>query len=154
MRRIVTALILIVIGASFVGCERYALDRQMEELCKKDGGVKAYETVTLSPVEYDKLFKYVTIAKTQEDYYGPDYRYIRRRELISGTENGPQRGSGRLSRWYSAIFRKSDGRTLAESVQYFRTGGDLFTFGFQPSANDCPKFQVGLANSVFIKGEK
>jgi hypothetical protein len=144
----------LIIAASLAGCERYALDRQMEELCKKDGGIRVYETVTLPPAEYDKLHRYLITAKTQEDYYGPEYRYIQKRELLSGTENGPQHGKGRLSRWYLAIVRESDGLMLAESVEYFRAGGDMFTFGFQPSANYCPKPRVGLTGAVFIKEGK
>ena len=35
-------------------CEKFALDRQMEELCKKGGGVKVYETVTLPPEMFDQ----------------------------------------------------------------------------------------------------
>jgi len=37
------------------GCEKFALDRQMEDLCKKDGGVKVYETVTLPASMFDQL---------------------------------------------------------------------------------------------------
>ncbi|HQR09776.1 MAG TPA: hypothetical protein PLW68_00505, partial [Casimicrobiaceae bacterium] len=31
---------LAVVFVSLTGCEKFALDRQMEELCKKDGGVR------------------------------------------------------------------------------------------------------------------
>ena len=36
------------------GCEKFELDRQMEELCKKDGGVRVYETVKLPPELFDQ----------------------------------------------------------------------------------------------------
>jgi hypothetical protein len=153
MRCINTLFILFVSAASLVGCERYALDRQMEELCKKDGGIKVYETVTLSSAEYEALSKYVVTKTSMDEYYGPDYRYVQKRELLVGTENGPQKGRGRLSRWYEALYRKSDERLLGESIEYFRTGGDMFTLGFQPSANYCPKPRSGLSNLVFVKGE-
>lgn len=39
--------------ASLAGCEKYALDRQMAELCKKDGGLEVYETVTLPRSAFD-----------------------------------------------------------------------------------------------------
>lgn len=34
------------------GCERWALDRQMEEMCRKDGGVKVYEKVRDPGIEF------------------------------------------------------------------------------------------------------
>jgi hypothetical protein len=153
MCRIITMLILFATAASLVGCERYALDRQMEELCKKDGGIKVYETITLSPAEYDKLLKYVTIAKTQEDIFGPDYRYVWISEALVGKDADPEKGQGRLTRNYLKIYRRSDGKLLGEAVTYGRSGGDGFTFGFHPSSKVCPHFERGLGDSVFIKGE-
>ena len=44
---------------TLAGCERWALDRKMEELCRKDGGVKVYETVTLPPKEFEAIWTYV-----------------------------------------------------------------------------------------------
>lgn len=153
MRGITTALVFMVVVASLSGCERYALDRKMEELCKKDGGIKVYEKVTLSPTEYDAVFNYVVKHKTQEDYYGPGYRYVYRRDYIVGKDAKPERGEGRLSRSYWALYRQFDGRLLGESVSYSRGGGDWITFGFQPSSNHCPKPRIDLAKSVILKGE-
>lgn len=52
MRRLIY-LIASLMLVSLVGCEKYALDRQMAELCKKDGGLKVYETVTLPRSSFD-----------------------------------------------------------------------------------------------------
>ena len=59
------------------GCEKFALDRQMEELCKKDGGVKVYETVTLPPEMFDQWGDPFPgwRGRTLEDRLGPEYRY-------------------------------------------------------------------------------
>jgi hypothetical protein len=153
MRRIVTALVLFVTAASLFGCERYALDRQMKELCKKDGGIKVYETVTLPPAEYDAVFNYVVKARTQEEYYGPEYRYVSESKHLVGKEGDAAKGSGELIRHYSAIHKKVDNHLLGESIRYARGGGDFFTFGFQPSGNSCPWMGIDLGQSIFVKGE-
>ncbi|MCC7461358.1 MAG: hypothetical protein IT480_02730 [Gammaproteobacteria bacterium] len=136
------------------GCERYWLDRKMEELCAKDGGVKVYETVTLSPAEYDAVYRYKVKAKTPEDFYGVEYRFIEKRVVVAGkAHRHPGSGRGRLVRWYSALYRVADNKLLGESISYGRSGGDGLTFGFHPSSNHCPKPRVSLAQSVFIKGK-
>ena len=140
---------------TLVGCERWALDRRMEELCKKDGGVKVYETVTLPASEFSDtgqpLARYIPLAKSDADYLGPDYRYVQEREVLIGMTANAEKGEGRLSRWYLAIYRRSDGRLLGESISYGRTGGDGLTFGFQPSGDHCPKPRNDLVKSVFVK---
>lgn len=139
------------------GCERWELDRRMAALCKKDGGVKVYETVTLPASEFSStgqpLAKYIPLAKSDADYLGPDYRYVQRREILVGQNADIGKGEGRLSRWYSAVYRRADGRLLGESVSYGRGGGDGFTFGLQPSGDYCPKPRVDLIKAVFVKGE-
>ena len=124
----------------------------MEELCKKDGGINVYEKVTLPASELEVINKYVTIAKSTEDYYGLNYRYVSKREILVGPHANAKRGEGQLTRVYNAIYRRSNDRLLGESVWYNRSGGDGFTFGFQPSGKSCPLFTHDLAQSIFIKG--
>jgi hypothetical protein len=145
---------LLVLGAvTLSGCERYALDVRMAVLCRKDGGVKVYETVTLSPEEYEAVFSYAAKAKSRAELYGPNYRFTEEYKILVGTELGPESGRGRLARWRSAIYRRSDNKLLGESIEYGRTGGDIFTFGLVPSSNHCPKPRVGLARAVFLRRE-
>lgn len=132
-----------------VGCERWALDRQMEELCTKDGGIKVYEKIILPAKEFEALKSHVSIAKSTEDYYGPDYLYIRTREILVGAHANAQKGEGQLTRWHHAIYRRTDGRLLGESVSYSRAGGDGYTFGFQPSGRNCPIAKSALDQLVF-----
>ena len=148
--KIVSMVLLTIVVIS--GCERFKLDRQMEELCRKDGGVKVYETVTLPPDEYARLFTSAT-SKNGDRYYGPEYRYVQHRAVIAGKDADPEKGQGRLSRWSEEIYRRLDGKLLGESVFYIRAGGDGFTFGFHPSSNVCPRPRAGLGTSVFLKGE-
>lgn len=138
------------------GCERNTLDRQMEELCKKDGGVKVYETVTLSAREFEELRQYPLTAKSPADFYGPQYRAVSTKEALVGKNARAGTGEGQLSRLYWAIYRRADDRLLGEEVRYLRVGGDLLTFiGFQPSSASCPHVEhyLGLGQSIFIKGD-
>ncbi len=135
------------------GCERNTLDRQMEELCKKDGGVKVYETVKLPASELETIWQYASTAKSRVDYYGPEYRAVSTREVLIGKDARAETGEGRLARLYWAIYRRSDDRLLGEQVEYRRNAGDPFTFGFQPSSAYCPQVERGLARSIFVKGD-
>ena len=139
------------------GCERWSLDRQMEALCKKDAGIKVYETVTLPASEFNNtgqpLARYVPTANSPEEYLGPDYRYVLNIEILVGPHANAEKGEGQLRQIRNLIYRRSDARLLGEQVWYDRSGGDGFTFGFQPSGKSCPHFERDLAQSIFIKGK-
>jgi hypothetical protein len=135
------------------GCERYRLDQQMEELCRKDGGIKVHEVVKLPPAEREALLAYRKTAWPHEDRYGSEYRYVREHEVLVGKDADPEKGQGQLARWHYAIYRRSDNRLLGEFVAYTRSGGDTFTFGFHPSSNYCPKPSADLAHSIFLEGK-
>lgn len=153
MRNMAMFLSFVVCATLLSGCERYWLDRQMEELCKKDGGVKVYEKVMLPPAEYERVFNFVAAAKSKEERYGSGYRYVLKSDVVAGKGVDPDKGRGTLTRYYGALYRALDGRLLGENISYQRVGGDLFTFGFQPSGNHCPKPRIDLAQSIFVKGE-
>ena len=157
MPRVITIPLATVSLLLLIGCERWALDRQMEELCKKDGGVKVYETVTLPASEFSNigqpLARYARLATNDEERLGPDYRYVTKREVLVGATANPQQGEGRLVRLYWAIYRRSDGKLLGEQVEYRRIGGDGFTFGFHPSNSSCPHGEHDVPTSVFMKGD-
>ena len=128
----------------------------MEELCKKDGGVKVYETVTLPASEFNDLgqplYRFIRPGVAPEDRLGLDYRYVTRREVLVGEHANPAQGQGRLVRIRWAIYRRADEKLLGEQVQYERIGGDLFTFGFQPSRRSCPTLERGFDSNIFLKG--
>ena len=50
----VNVLFVLLAAVAISGCEKYALDRQMEELCKKDGGVRIFEHVKLPANRFDE----------------------------------------------------------------------------------------------------
>ena len=143
VHRVMSLLTIVALTTALGGCERWALDRQMEELCKKDGGIKVYETVTLLASEFSNtgqpLAKYIPLAKSDADYLGPDYRFVQKREILVGKNADIEKGEGQLSRWYSAVYRRSDGRLLGESVSYGRGGGGWFHFWLSTKWKPLPK---------------
>lgn len=165
MRSVVAVTLSAILLLALVGCERWALDRQMEELCKKDGGVKVYDTVAL-PARYfehdgrlrmSQSMPYGTKSNGEDARFervGDDeYRVVSKKIYLVGKDADPTKGEGNLARRHTAVYRWSDKHLLGESVEYWRGGGDGFTFGFQPSGNVCPRPLVDIVQSVFLKGK-
>jgi hypothetical protein len=161
MRSLITPLVITTCLTLF-GCgEKYALDKQMEELCKKDGGVKVFEQVKLPASRFDKEGTLLpeTPYKEGVDKYtsllGKDYRYVVRYETIKAG-NSSYNAEGRLERYIEEIYRLSDNKLLGSVVSYGRSGGDsrpMSFLGGHPSSNYCPKPSYNLIKSMFIKGE-
>lgn len=136
-----------------VGCEKYALDRQMEELCKKDGGIRVYETVKLPASMFDQNGSPAPGTKSREieDRLGPSYQLVREEAYLK--QGNPVKGEGQLRRTHWKITRKSDGKLLGEAVRYGRSGGDFIALGHF-SSNSCPLHLGGdepVVRAVFIK---
>ena len=152
MRRVIFISLACILLLQLSGCERWYLDYKMEDLCAKDGGMKVYETVTLPASDFNSvgqpLARYVRQAKSQEDIFGPDYKYVSQREYIMGGALA----SGSLVRVHSALYRRVDNKLLGEEIWYQRSGGDGFNFGFEPSGKNCPVPTPGLGLTVFKKG--
>lgn len=113
------------------GGEQGRLDRQVRELCAKDGGVKVYEQVRLPAEAFDKwgMVKFYDPTK-KEEALGTEY------SLVTSVDY-KRRGSPSLRRYHVQVFRKRDGKLLGESVGYDRGGGDL-PGPWQPSSFSCP----------------
>ena len=142
---------------SLAGCEKYSLDRQMNQLCKRDGGVKVYETVALPEVEFSKdgvpLARYWLDPLLIGTAYrlGPNYHYASLEETIKAGD--PTKGEGSLTRYVQEIRRINDGKLLGRSVWYGRAGGDLIVLGHFSTAG-CPDPAEPLFTTVFIKGKQ
>lgn len=141
------------------GMEARRLDVQMQELCKKDGGIKVYETVTLPASYFDKEGRLKSLYMSNDvdnSFYriGDDeYRIISQRTYFLGNaKTDVQGGDGNLARVHLTAVRWKDKTLLGEQTWYARSGGDGFTFGFMPSGNNCSDRLIGLENSVFLKG--
>lgn len=149
-RTIAAALLASLIGAGLVGCERYSLDRQMEELCAKDGGVKVYETVTLPAEMFDQNGDPFPgwRSRPESQRLGDDYRLVEETAYLK--QGDPLKGEGRLTRYQSRVIRKADGKVLGEGVMYGRSGGD-FIIVDHFSSKACGESR-GVIRSVFRKG--
>jgi hypothetical protein len=150
-----TRLVVVVTFAALAlsGCEKFALDRQMEELCKKDGGVKVYETVTLPPDMFDQWGDPFPgwRGRPLEERLGSAYRYVV--ETVYLKQGDPLKGEGQLRRTSERIYRRSDGKLIGEAISYGRSGGDFIVYA-HPTSNHCPIYQSdseGLIKSVFRK---
>ncbi len=138
------------------GCEKYFLDRKMEELCKVDGGVKIYETVTLPPEMFDQWGGPFPgwNDRSSKDRLGQEYGYeYKSTQLKKGDVDG---GEGALRRIEVRIFRRSNGKLLGEGIFYGRTGGDSIVarlLGSHPSSKACPNAQSegDVLRGVFIQ---
>ena len=137
------------------GCEKWWLDRQMEELCKKDGGVRVYETVKLPPEMFDQNGDPFPGWRGRErrDRLGDDYEYLF--DVKDLVEGDPIKGEGRLSRHHKKIIRRSDKKLMGESITYGRSGGDLIAFPHFTSKL-CPVGQSdsNVIHQVFLKQGK
>ncbi len=105
---------------TLAGCERWALDRKMEELCRKDGGVKVYETVILPAREFESavnrwgaLWRSLSRKRTT---LGRTTAMCSKREILIGPRANAERGEGQLITLYNAIYRRTDGRLLGEQI--------------------------------------
>ncbi|MEZ5615814.1 MAG: hypothetical protein R3E35_11440 [Rhodocyclaceae bacterium] len=141
------------------GCEKFALDRQMEELCAKDGGVKVYETVTLPPEMFDQWgdpfpgWRKKVLQGKPEERLGSEYRYIVETAYLKKGNPNQLFSEGVLRRYSEKIIRISDNKLLGESIVYGRTGGEVILLG-HPSGTMCPTFKSAdekLIRSVFLK---
>jgi hypothetical protein len=131
-------------SALLAGCEKYALDRQVQELCAKDGGIKIYEKVKLPPERFDQWGN-VHIpskqdAKPWDEYYNDtDTTYFRT-------------GNPEMRRSHDRIIRRRDGKVLGEFIYYARRGGDM-PGPWHESSFGCPDLQTlpNFENSIFTK---
>jgi len=128
--------------------EKWMLDRQVRELCAKDGGVKVYETVKLSPGLMKKYTENITVIpyrklkNTDEYYMDWEITYLKK-------------GNPSLQRSHFRLIRSIDQKLLGESVMYSRGGGDL-PGPWHGSSFKCPEptQHLSLEFSVFLKGDK
>ena len=148
----------LLIAAFLSGCgEKDDADKQMQELCAKDGGVKIYETVALPKSQFDKWgmprgrnWDGSNFPSTLD----PDFHYSNTTEFLRRGDT--LRGEVEMRRYTQRVRQLSDSKILGESISYGRTGGDHFVnriLGGHQSGAGCPTPSRNLISSVFIQGE-
>lgn len=135
MRRVVAVLLGFLVFIGFLGWgpyQKYRLDREVDRLCAIDGGVRIYETVTLSKENFGpngEVFPQFRRLPREDGRYGSMYQETVRRETVF-------RGDLSLTKSTVRFTRKSDGKVLAEQINYVRGGGD-FPGPAAPSSHQC-----------------
>lgn len=113
---------------------KWRVDKAVDELCAKDGGIKVYEAVRLSEEKFNEFGEvYVPTkknAKSMDEYY-----YTNETTWI--IPEGKQVRDIDLRRYHDRLFRAKDGKLLAEGVGYSRRGGDAVG-PWHPSHYACP----------------
>jgi hypothetical protein len=160
-----SSVMFLALSALLGGCERYDLDRQMETLCKRDAGVKVYETIRLTrelfdaggspfPPKVRSMVRSVSdeSGSVEEELLASAYR--RTWEVTFLKKGDPVKGEGQLMRYLEKVIRLSDGKLLGEAVSYGRSGGDFIAYAHFTS-NHCPIDQRSNAalRAVFIKAD-
>lgn len=123
-------------------------DAQVRELCANDGGVKVYETVTLSMDKFDKWNFINFYRPTQgENALGPEYVFKEQIQYY-------RRENPAMVRYQHQVLRRSDGKLLGETISYGRGGGDL-PGPWELSNFHCPPTEqaseIALLTKVFLR---
>jgi hypothetical protein len=117
-------------------------DAEVKRLCKKDGGIKVYETMTLPAERFEKdgsiRIPAKWLAKPEDEFYSESsIHYIKK-------------GYSDLSRIHSKLYRALDKKLLGEIITYGRRGGDI-PGPWHPSSFRCPYItSQDLYKQVFI----
>ena len=124
-------------------------DRQVRELCGKDGGVRVYQTVRLPREEYEQYEKknWILPDKPQARLFDKYYIETDRHFYLEGYLN--------LLRTQHRIIRRVDGKVLGESIRYGRAGGDL-PGPWHHSSFMCPdpvRQPANFETAIFVRGE-
>lgn len=125
-------------------------DAKVKEMCKKDGGVRIYEQIVVTPSQADALprlggFLAVlpeSVAKSDEPAYS-------RSRQVQLRPNNPS-----IIRYEKEIVRRADQGVVAHAVRYGRGGGDAFVLD-HPSTFSCPtetQIYEGISKVYRIEG--
>jgi len=121
-------------------------DRQVREMCAKDGGVRVYETVRLPAESFNQW--------GQPNFYRPDQgnKALGPEYIFKQSISYQHQGSPSLHRYHVQVFSRASGKLLGESIGYSRGGGDIPGL-WVPSSFSCPdKYgEIPLLTEIFIK---
>ncbi len=158
MKKIILILFVSLIVYAIFFTEKARLDREVNRLCAMDGGIRVYETITLTADKFDTSGRINFYHPTQEENaLGPEYIFrwnIHDYKKRDPGSLGPQESS--MSRDHFMIIRKSDMQLLGEFVMYSRVGGDL-PGPWVPSSYRCPGSDESsgkLIHRIFVRSKE
>lgn len=117
----IASLLLLILWWGVPSFNKWRADRLVDELCAKDGGIKVYETVTLSKDRFSK-FNEIYVSQ-KKDWKSPE-EYYSTSETTWIIPEGRKFGELDMWRYHDRLFRASDNKILAEGIGYSRRGGD------------------------------
>lgn len=124
--------------------ETWQADKQVRELCAKDGGVRVYETVTLPADKFNQWGQINFYRPDQgEDALGSEYMF--RQDIHYYQKGGPV-----VSRTHYQVIRRSDYTLLGETVFYGRGGGDM-PGPWHDSSYVCPPYAIADSMALLKK---
>lgn len=141
--------VLLLLMAGCTASSQWKADALVDELCAKDGGNKAYETVTLPKERFNEWGQFVVpdekYAKPTDEYY----RVLKTKDVQSSTSN--EFGGLSVVQHHWMIYRRSDHKILGENIGYFRQGGDI-PGSWMPSSYSCNQvIKISLEQLIFLK---
>ena len=133
--------LLLLVAAMVASCMGYVPGRQtywdakVRELCAKDGGVKIFEQIVVSPSQAARLSRvggFFGVAP--EELTKPeDPAFTRLKQTVL------REGNPSVIRSEEEIVRRADGRVVGVAIFYGRGGGDFPSYA-HPSGFQCPEF--------------
>jgi hypothetical protein len=149
--RLSVARVLLLVPLILGGCSRGAeADRTIRALCRKDGGLKVFETVVIPRAQFDRYGMPTGTEVHDPQIPGrldPRYEFTSKTQVIRS-------GEPTLSKNTQKITRKSDGKVLGEQILYARTPtGSFFgnLLGMHSQGLVCPDPE-SLVLRVFARG--
>ena len=128
------------------GCEQARVDAQLEELCKKDGGMNIREKIILPKGMFTQNGDPQFFGKwNANSKSGNGYRITLSVSRIH--ENNPT-----LTKYRYEVIRESDQKILGAYIWYQRIGGDFLPKLGPDSSRTCPEnaSEVNFLKSVFV----
>lgn len=131
-----------------------AADVEMNRLCSINGGVFVYETVSVPKSQFDKFG-----TPRGRNWNGSDDAGVLDPEFLNSStsiylmKGDTLKGEVNLFKFEERAQRVSDGKLLALSVSYGRSGGDHLihrVLGGHPSIAGCPQASRTLISRVFL----
>lgn len=124
-------------------------DRQVRELCAKDGGIKVFETVVITPKQLQVWGGAGgVLGVPNETDKNNNIPFFRRTKDIA-----VHAGSPNVMRLETEFIRRSDGKLLGRFIYYFRRGGDFPSWAHESSVG-CKAEPLPIEAMIFIlRGE-
>jgi hypothetical protein len=124
-------------------------DKQVEEMCRKDGGITIYQNEKLTPEEY------VRLGGSDHGFAIPNkndktsaFPYVREERDEKLRAQDPE-----VVRKETFIKRRNDDKALAKLVVYWRRGGDFIAIDAE-SSFICPRPSGDQTKQIFVIEEK